>query len=244
MKRYKFFNLKGKKIMSASGHCSWKVGEWKKEENISICNKGFHCSDTILDALSYVKGDILAIVRTKGKNFKQKDKSVWEEMVLDDAYYWTKKDSVALSIYSAELVIKNHEKEYPNDLLPREAIEAAKKWLKNPTEKNKSAAESAAWSAAQSAQSALSAAWPTRSAAWSAARSAWSAARSAAWSAWSAACPAESAAWSAAQSAWFAARSARSADCPTRSAAWSAERINKKINVWLVKHIKEMKKYE
>ncbi|SDW93886.1 hypothetical protein [Lysobacter enzymogenes] len=71
-------------------------------------------------------------------------------------------------------------------------------------------AESAAWSA-ESAESAESAA----SAAWSAARSA---ARSAAWSAESAAWSAESAAWSAASAAWSAARSA------ARSAAWIAER--------------------
>lgn len=54
-------------------------------------------------------------------------------MKITKAYEWTQKDSVALAIYAAELVIKMYEKEYPNDDRPRKAIEAAKKWLKKPS---------------------------------------------------------------------------------------------------------------
>ena len=176
MKHYKFLNLDGKKIKSNSGDCSWKLNEWKHEDEIDMCNKGFHCSDTILDAFSYVSGSILAIVETKGESEKKEDKSVWSDMRLIKIWNWTKNDSVALSIFSAELCIKNFEKLYPNDKRPREAIEAAKKWLKNPTEENRSAARSA-WSAAESA---------AESAAWSAARYA------------------ESAAWYAESAAWYA----------------------------------------
>src|SRR3990167_2175163 len=88
---------------------------------------------------------------------------------------WTKKDSVSLAIFSAELVLDNFEKKYPDDKRPREAIEAAKAVLKNDNEKTRdaaSAAASAVWSAAAGAASAASAA---ASAVWSAA-SAWSAA--------------------------------------------------------------------
>ena len=45
------------------------------------------------------------------------------------AWHWKKEDSVALSIYAAELVIGYYEKIYPNDDRPRKAIEAAKAWL-------------------------------------------------------------------------------------------------------------------
>ena len=46
----------------------------------------------------------------KAKNEKQKDKQVWSDMKVIKAWKWTKRDSVALSIYSAELVIENFEK--------------------------------------------------------------------------------------------------------------------------------------
>lgn len=55
------------------------------------------------------------------------------------------------TIYAAEKVLKNFEKEFPDDDRPRKAIEAAKQYLKNPSGKTKAAArsaESAAWSAA------------------------------------------------------------------------------------------------
>ena len=73
-----------------------------------------------------------------------------------------KKKCVMVAIYSAELCIKNFEDKYPNDKRPREAIESARKVLKNDTKKNRSAALSAAWSAWSAA---LSAAWSAESAA-------------------------------------------------------------------------------
>jgi len=134
----------------------------------------------------------------------------------------TKRENVRLAIYCAELCLHRFEERYPNDKRPRNAIKAAKRWLKNPTEANRlkawsaawSAAESAAWSAPASEASWSAAAWS----AWSAARSAaaepaaeWSAARSAAeWSEWSAA---ESAAWSA----------------PASEAAWSKESARSEV---------------
>jgi hypothetical protein len=185
--RWKFLK---KGFKSNSGNTKWKIGEWSKPiKNLELCESGYHCSKEIYQAFSYVQGEILAEVQCKGKHESSKDKEVWETMRITKAYKWQKKDSVALSIYAAELCIDTFEKEYPEDKGPREAIEAAKKWLKNPTKKNRSAAESA----------------------WSAARSAAASARSAAESAWSAARSARSAAesaWSAAESAWSAAESA------------------------------------
>ena len=63
--------------------------------------------------------------------------------------------SVKLAIFAAELVIKNFEDKYPNDKRPREAIEAAKKWLELQTTEAASAARSAAWSAESAERSAI-----------------------------------------------------------------------------------------
>lgn len=156
MKRYKFLKLKRKKIVSAyNKNFKWEIGKWyKTDEKLSMCSNGFHCSKKPLDALGYISGEILAVVEVRGKYLKQSDKQCWQEMKIEKAYKWTKKDSIALAIYSAELVLKNYEKEYPDDKRPREAIEAAKKVLEKDNKKNRSAAESAARSAESAAWSA------------------------------------------------------------------------------------------
>jgi len=274
-------------LMSNFGDKKWELDKWEREDKINMCNSGFHCSKEINQAFIFVQGEILAEVEVKGKCDKQDNKEVYTDMRILKAYKWQKKDSVALSIYAAELCLKNFEKVFPDDKRPREAIEAAKKWLAEPTSANESArsawstAEWSAWaawsaaesvarsaarstaesaarstaeSAAESARSAVrSAAWSAWStaewSAWSArsaAESARSAARSAAWSAWS---TAEWSAWAAAAwSAWSArsaAESARSAAESARSAAesaWSA--LTGKIEVWFLKRLKELEKYE
>ena len=111
-------------------------------------------------------------------------------------------------------VLAIYEAKYPGDTRVRDCIAVVRRYaLGQATESERSAAQSAAWSARSAAWSAAElAAWSARSAArsaaWSAAESARLAAESAAWSAaWSAAeLAAESAAWSAAESAaWSAA---------------------------------------
>src|SRR3990167_2470370 len=147
MKTKKLYKFLREGLKSESGSCLWKLGEWKKEDDISMCNRGFHASKTPLQALRYIAGEIVAEVEVKGEHLEEKDKEVWSEMRITKAWNWEKKDSVALSIYSAELCLQNFEKVYPDDKRPREAIEAAKKWLAEPTPQSESAAESAAWSA-------------------------------------------------------------------------------------------------
>ena len=138
-------------MKSASGNCKWVKGVWQKPiKNIHLCATGYHCSQKPYDAFSYVQGEILAQVEVKGERETDKNKEVWENMRVVKAYTWTKKDSVAFSIFAAELVFANFEKLYPADDRPRKAIEAAKAWLKNPTKENEAAARSA-YSAADSA---------------------------------------------------------------------------------------------
>src|SRR3990167_9369740 len=207
MKQFKFLRLQGKNIVSENGNEKWTIGEWKTwEGELKLCETGYHCSPTMYYASSYIQGEVLAEVETKGKKLDDEDKTCNESMKIVKAWKWTRKDSLSLVIYAAEKVLSNFEKEFPNDKRPREAIEAAKKVLFKDTKKNRDAVRSAAWSAERSvAWSAESAAW---SAAWSAESAAWSAARSAAWSAarsvaWSAESAARAAAWSAAESAFL-----------------------------------------
>ena len=127
---------------------------------------------------------------------------------------------IQYAIFAAEKVLHNYETLYTDEDRPRKAIEAAKEYLNDSSEKNRfiassaacaaysaySAADSAAYSARSSSRSAYSTYSSSRSAA-SAAYSAYSAARSAR-SADSAASTAYSAADSAARSAAYSAASA------------------------------------
>jgi hypothetical protein len=175
MKKQRRFKFLRSGLKSEFNGFQWTIGIWHKTKCLELCH-GFNCSEKILDALSYVKGEILAEVEAEGKHFTGDGKSTWEKMRIIRAWHWSKKDSVCLSIFSAELVLKNYESIFPNDDRPRKAIEAAKNYLKCPAE---SAARSAARFAAESAESA---AWfAAESAAWFAAESAESA--KSAWSA-------------------------------------------------------------
>ena len=141
MKRYKFLN---KGLKSANGDMKWKVGEWYKYDgDIEMCERGFHCSKGIYQAFSYVQGELLAEVEVKGKHLSQDNKEVWKEMRLTKVWKWQKKDSVLFAIYAARPVLDIFEKECPEDKRPRLAIEAAEKWVKSPTKKNKDAARAA-----------------------------------------------------------------------------------------------------
>jgi len=101
----------------------------------------------------------------------------------------TYKQYVSYAVYAAEQVIGIYEKQYPNDKRPRQAIEAAKKCIDDPSAKNKQSA----WAAAGAAEAAWAAAWVAWAAAgavgaveaaWAAARAAWAAgAAEAAWAA-------------------------------------------------------------
>ena len=68
----------------------------------------------------------------------------WANCLLNKMY--TKKQNVQYAIFAAEQVIDIYEKQWPDDKRPRNAIDAAKTYLKNSSVKNKNAA-GAAWAA-------------------------------------------------------------------------------------------------
>jgi hypothetical protein len=159
-KLYKFLKLiDGKLVSNHDGKTEWKIGDWLKCDGEPMCcEKGFHASRRIVDAHSFTQTEILAEVEVRGVSHEQKDKEAWSEMRVVKAWHWTKEDSVAKAIFAARLVLKIFEKKYPNDDRPRKAIEAAEKWLKNPTEENRAAADAAAYAAARAADAAAYAA--------------------------------------------------------------------------------------
>jgi hypothetical protein len=76
-----------------------------------------------------------------------------------------RKQYLKYAVYAARQVLNIYEKEYPNDDRPRKAIEAAKKCIKNDTEKNRDAAYAAYAAAAAAAAAASYAAYAASAAA-------------------------------------------------------------------------------
>ena len=74
----------------------------------------------------------------------------------------TKRQRVGFVFYAAEQVVRIFEAEYPKDSRPRDAIKAAKRYLKKPTDKNKKAAAVAAVAARAAAREADAAARAAR----------------------------------------------------------------------------------
>ena len=94
------------------------------------------------------------------------EKWSWSEWLIQKSV--NQKQAIRVAIFSAELVIDIYEKKYPEDKRPRQAIEAAKAYLKKPNEVNKNAAANAAL-AAYAAAAALAADYAAAYAAYAAA---------------------------------------------------------------------------
>ena len=214
-------------MKSGVGDMTWKVGTWHNHKGkLDMCTSGLHASVRAIDAMRYVDCEILALVEVRGKHLKQDDKQCWSEMRVVKAYRWEKPDSVAMAIYSAELVIGEYEKRYPDDKRPRRAIEAAKAWLENPTEENRAAANAASAAyAAYAANAAKAAAYAAYAAA--------NAAYAAAYAANAAAYAADAA--NAAANAAYAAYAAYAADAAASAA------VLDKVEAWIMERIETLK---
>ena len=116
----------------------------------------------------------------------------------------THDQQIMYAIYAAEQVIGIYEDKYPNDTRPRNAIDAARVYLKEPTKENKAAAYAAADAAAYAA---YAAAYAAGAAADAAAYAAGAAAYAAAYAAYAA----DAAAYAAAYAAGAAADAADAA---------------------------------
>ncbi len=121
-------------IVSDYDNSKWVVGQWRVNPYpVTKTCEGLNCSEMIVDAMGYVNCEVLAQVEIRGAAIVSDDKVTAQEMRIVKAWKWENEDSVAMAIYAAERVIEYYEKEYPNDTRPRQAIDAAKSWLVNPT---------------------------------------------------------------------------------------------------------------
>lgn len=112
----------------------WRVGKWRTTRMpIAPCGRGFHASETPIDALWHVRGEILAIVDVRGDSILfSPTQQVWSQMIVRKAYCWTKRDGAELAIFATESVLNTFASRYPADSGPRKAVEAAKACLAHP----------------------------------------------------------------------------------------------------------------
>ncbi len=149
---------------------------WLKKEN--ACIEGIDWfKKKISDSIA---GDLLVEMLIKDKKFQ------WANWLIVRIMDY--KQRVSYAVFAAEQVIDIFEKKYPNDKRPRKAIEAAKKCIENPSEKNRKAANATIYAANAAANAATNtAAYAAANAAADAAYAANAAAHAAAYAAYAAA---------------------------------------------------------
>ena len=117
--------------------------QWLREK--SACSEGVEW---------FLKQKEIDVVKVLKKLIKEK-KLPWANWTIVRVMNY--KQRVQYAVFAAEQVIGIFEKEYPDDKRPRQAIEAAKKCIENPSKENKKAAADA-YAAADAAASAAAAA--------------------------------------------------------------------------------------
>ena len=123
-----------------SKHVKWKLDKWRKHSGrLEICQAGFHASEDPYDSLKYVYGPRWCMVEAKGKILKDSNKFVATEMRLVTELP-TKRIAVRFAVACARHTLDRFEVKFPNDKRPRNAIEAAEKWLNSPSQQAESAA--------------------------------------------------------------------------------------------------------
>jgi hypothetical protein len=218
MKAYHF--LKGNMTSGNGSEPPWTVGETRGVKGeLRLCSRGYHSSPTPAAALKYASGPILCLVEVSAPQAQDETKQVSRRRRLIAAVdVTTALHELACRI--ADDVLPLWERQYPQDMRPRLAIEARRRWLRHEvtdaelawaagTAAGAAGAAGAAWAAGTAAGAAW-AAWAAWDAAWAA-----GAAAGAAWAAWAAA-GAAGAAWDAAGAAWAARAAAGAA-----GAAWA-----------------------
>ena len=182
MKGYRFVT---DALKSQHGNTQWMIGKWQKcKGELSLCRNGFHASQQPIDSLNYIFGTRWFECEAQGEILKDTDKFCASEMRIVKEI--PNKVIQQFAIDCAWRVLHIFEERYPDDKRPRQAIEAAKAYLKFPTQEKlaimdaaRAAARDAAWDAARAAARAAA-----RDAARAAARdAARAAARDAAWGA-------------------------------------------------------------
>lgn len=149
--------------------CKWRLGEWKMYPSVvEVCESGFHASRDLYDLLNEcnVLGNRLFEVEARGEikeghyTFAASEMRIVKEIDAKRLY-------VDYALQCAKHVLPLYAQKYPTDNQPGLAIEAAEKWLANPTDENADSARTAAqsigrsitWSDSDSAKYAGVAVW-------------------------------------------------------------------------------------
>ncbi len=147
-------------LKSSNGYIQWVVGEWQKHEGpLELCKSGFHACRTALQSLDYRYGPRFFTVEAGGELWDDDGKFVCSEMRLVREL---PTDKIVLDFMIA--VLKNclfrYERVYPDDMRPRNVLDALEAYRQDPCDYTKwliGAAGDAAWAAAGDA--AWAAAW-------------------------------------------------------------------------------------
>lgn len=102
----------------------------------------------------WIKENLPCVGATKWWDKKERNPiKILKLLIKDKKYSWANwfivrimqyRDYVSYAVYAVEQVLDIYEREYPDDKRPQQEIEAAKRCIKNPSEKNKTAADAAA----------------------------------------------------------------------------------------------------
>ena len=114
----------------------------KKTITVNWLNKIKACSDAVEAFKNQKETNSIKVVQGAMKI----NRFNWANFLI--VRLMNRKQKIQYAIFASESVIDIYEKKYPGDNRPRNAIEAAKKVLKNDTKKNRAAAYDAAAAAA------------------------------------------------------------------------------------------------
>ena len=216
---YKFLN--GNE--SENGDHTWEIGKWYEVEGeLKMCENGFHASEHVQDALSYVQGDTLAIVEVDGEHISEDDKQCWQKMRVVETHDWAPIQSLTLAIFAAKIANDGYDE--------HGCVETAEEILKK------------LQSGEEIPYELIKSAWAAKSAGWAAG---WASAEAAAWAAMAAMAAESAMAAEAARAAAWAARAGLVAGWAARAAGWAAEAgraadIMQKIHEYCLEIIEEV----
>jgi hypothetical protein len=147
-----------------------RVGVWTPDVTPVMCVSGWHLATHEGIAEHARTGAVLWIAEGRGESVAAGDKVAFSSArLVSQVGTLTQIIAVQWAAECARRVLKHYEDRYPEDKRPREAIQAALKWAKDPTEANRNAAAAAATDAAYATAAATAAATDAAYAAYAAA---------------------------------------------------------------------------
>ena len=127
-------------------HVKWpkRVGVWTPDETPKLCKSGWHLATHQGIAEHMQRDAVLWIAEGRGACDSAPDKVAFTSARLVSAVgMLTQVIAVQWAAECAQRMLENYEDRYPNDKRPREAIDAALRWVKDPSKANRDAADAA-----------------------------------------------------------------------------------------------------